>query len=39
MRMDDRGVITPCPACGKQNRIGFDRVDQTARCEIGRAHV
>ncbi len=32
MRMDDRGVITPCPACGKQNRIAFDRVDQTARC-------
>ena len=32
MRIDDRGVITSCLACGKQNRIAFDRVNQAARC-------
>jgi len=29
---DDRGVILPCPSCGKANRIAFDRVGQATRC-------
>ena len=29
---DDRGVIHPCPICGKSNRIAFGRLDQEARC-------
>jgi len=30
--MDDRGVITACPSCGKQNRVAFARLGQAARC-------
>lgn len=30
--MDDRGVITACPACGKANRVAFARLAQAARC-------
>lgn len=30
--MDDRGVITVCPACGKANRLAFARLGQAARC-------
>jgi thioredoxin 2 len=30
--MDERGVITPCPSCGKQNRIAFGSLDRPARC-------
>jgi thioredoxin 2 len=32
LRMDDRGVITACPACGKANRVAFSRLGQAARC-------
>jgi thioredoxin 2 len=31
-RMDERGLITPCTSCGKQNRIAFERLDKAARC-------
>ena len=29
---DDRGVILPCPSCGKPNRIAFDRLGHATRC-------
>lgn len=32
LRSDDRGVITPCPSCGKPNRLAFNRVDRAAQC-------
>jgi thioredoxin 2 len=32
LRIDDRGVIAPCPTCGKSNRLAFDSLGQTARC-------
>jgi len=32
LQSDNRGVITPCPSCGKQNRLAFNRVDREARC-------
>ena len=32
LRMDERGVITACPTCGKQNRIAFARLGLPARC-------
>jgi thioredoxin 2 len=32
LHSDDRGVITPCPACRKPNRVAFNRIDRSARC-------
>ena len=32
LRTDDRGIVIACPSCGKQNRIAFGLVDQSARC-------
>jgi thioredoxin 2 len=29
---DDRGVILTCPSCGKQNRMAYERLGQSARC-------
>ena len=29
---DDRGVVVPCPACGRANRIPFARLHQNGRC-------
>jgi thioredoxin 2 len=30
--LDDRGVIISCNACGKRNRVAFDRLGETVRC-------
>jgi thioredoxin 2 len=30
--IDDRGVIVPCPSCGKRNRIPFGRAAQCGHC-------
>jgi len=32
LRTDDRGIVTPCPSCGKKNRIAFGLVNRPARC-------
>jgi thioredoxin 2 len=32
LTMDDRGVIVPCPSCGKRNRIPFGREAKCAQC-------
>ncbi len=32
LRFDDRGVVTPCPSCGRANRLAFDRLGQDSRC-------
>jgi thioredoxin 2 len=32
LRTDDRGVIAPCPTCGKSNRLVFDSLGQATRC-------
>lgn len=32
LKVDDKGVIVPCPNCAKANRIAFDKLDATARC-------
>jgi thioredoxin 2 len=29
---DERGILTPCPKCGKTNRQGFAHLGQRARC-------
>jgi thioredoxin 2 len=29
---DDRGILATCSACGKKNRVAFDRLDKQARC-------
>jgi thioredoxin 2 len=30
--LDDRGVVTACPACGKKNRFAYERLGETSRC-------
>jgi thioredoxin 2 len=32
MELDDRGVITTCPHCGRKNRIAYGRLGQSVRC-------
>jgi len=29
---DDRGLVLPCPQCGRRNRITYERLGQTFRC-------
>jgi thioredoxin 2 len=29
---DLRGVIEPCPSCGRQNRLPYDRLGKAVRC-------
>ena len=31
-QLDDRGVIAPCPSCGKPNRLAYERLGQPAKC-------
>ena len=30
--LDDRGVVTACPACGQKNRRAYDRLGEAMRC-------
>ena len=32
LRVDDNGVIVPCPSCGRQNRIPFGRSARCGQC-------
>lgn len=32
LSLDARGVICPCPECGKHNRITYERLGQASRC-------
>jgi thioredoxin 2 len=32
LKVDDAGVVTPCPSCGKPNRIRFERLHAKPRC-------
>jgi thioredoxin 2 len=32
LRLDEKGVIVPCPTCTKGNRIAFPHLDAPARC-------
>ena len=32
LRLDQRGVIEPCPSCGRQNRLPYDRLGAAVRC-------
>jgi len=32
LTLDDRGVVAPCPSCGKANRLRYDRLGQPQRC-------
>ena len=29
---DDRGLVLPCPQCGRRNRITYERLGQAFRC-------
>jgi len=30
--LDDRGIVTPCPACGQKNRLTYERLGEAVRC-------
>jgi thioredoxin 2 len=31
-QLDDRGIVIPCAACGKKNRVAFARLGDAVRC-------
>jgi thioredoxin 2 len=37
--LDERGVIVPCPHCGQKNRVGYDKIGDTARCGKCKADI
>src|SRR5687767_7360129 len=38
LQLDDRGVLTPCPSCGKTNRLRYGALGKTTKCgECGSA--
>jgi thioredoxin 2 len=32
VQMDDRGIVVACGACGKMNRLAYERLDDAVRC-------
>jgi thioredoxin 2 len=32
LELDERGIVLPCPSCGKRNRILFERLGSLVRC-------
>jgi thioredoxin 2 len=32
LELDDRGVVTTCPSCGKKNRLLYDHLGDAVRC-------
>jgi thioredoxin 2 len=37
MTVDERGVLTSCPSCGRTNRLGYATLDRQTRC--GHCHT
>ena len=36
IQLDERGLITPCPACGQRNRVAFSAKEaRCAKCKTG----
>jgi thioredoxin 2 len=38
-RVDERGIIVPCPACGRPNRLAFGALGKATRCGHCKAAV
>jgi thioredoxin 2 len=32
LELDERGILTVCPACGQKNRIAYGRMEAATRC-------
>jgi len=39
LRLDDRGVLVPCSACGTTNRLPYQALDRVTRCGKCRADL
>jgi thioredoxin 2 len=39
LRMDSRGVIQSCPACGQKNRTPFERLNEVGQCGQCKAEI
>jgi thioredoxin 2 len=37
LKLDQRGVLTSCPSCGKMNRLRYSTLESAARC--GQCHT
>jgi thioredoxin 2 len=37
VQTDEQGIIVPCAACGKRNRIAYNRIGETGQC--GNCHA
>jgi thioredoxin 2 len=33
LRSDRQGVLVPCPSCGKTNRLRYENLNRTVRCQ------
>ena len=38
-KMDEKGVLLSCPACGQTNRLAWPRVNQSGRCAACKASL
>ncbi len=36
---DERGIVVPCPQCGRANRLPYERLSEAARCAVCRAEI
>lgn len=32
MRLDEKGIVVSCPACGRRNRLRYEQLDRRQRC-------
>jgi thioredoxin 2 len=37
--LDSKGLVVPCPSCGKQNRVAFDQLGRPHRCAACKADI
>jgi thioredoxin 2 len=37
--LDPKGLVVPCPSCGKQNRLAFDQLGRAHRCAACKADI
>ena len=37
--LDLKGLVVPCPSCGKQNRVAFDQLGRAHRCAACKADI
>jgi thioredoxin 2 len=39
LTLDERGIVAPCPSCGRKNRLIYERLDRPVRCADCKAAI